>query len=51
MVRVSKRFLDRAKSNLRRYQKVLASAKARDVDRYSHSSHNPGGSHDHHRNP
>jgi hypothetical protein len=31
MVNVSKKFLDRAKSNLRRYQKVLASAKARDV--------------------
>jgi len=29
---VSKRFLDRAKSNLRRYQKVLASAHSRDVN-------------------
>lgn len=31
MIRPSKRFLDRAKTNLRRYQKVLASAKARDI--------------------
>ena len=30
-MQVSKRFLDRAKGNLRRYQKVLESARARDV--------------------
>ena len=30
-MQVSKRFLDRAKANLRRYQKVLESARARDV--------------------
>jgi hypothetical protein len=32
MLKVSKRFLDRAKSHLRRYQRVLESAKARDVN-------------------
>lgn len=32
MAKVSKRFLDRAKSNLRRFQRVLESAKARDVN-------------------
>ena len=32
MARVSKRFLDRAKANLRRYQKVLEGARARDVN-------------------
>ena len=31
MIKPSKRFLDRAKSNLRRYQKILESAKARDI--------------------
>jgi len=31
VIRPSKRFLDRAKSNIRRYQKVLQSAKARDI--------------------
>jgi hypothetical protein len=30
-MQVSKRFLDRAKSGLRRYQKILESARARDV--------------------
>jgi hypothetical protein len=32
MVRVSKRFLERAKANLRRYQKLLDSARSRDVN-------------------
>jgi hypothetical protein len=32
MIRISKRFLERAKTNLRRYQKVLESARARDVN-------------------
>jgi len=32
MLKVSKRFLDRAKTHLRRYQKLLESAKARDVN-------------------
>lgn len=32
MIRISKRFLDRAKQRLRRYQKVLESARARDVN-------------------
>ncbi|MGH7559395.1 MAG: type I restriction enzyme HsdR N-terminal domain-containing protein [Gemmatimonadales bacterium] len=31
-IRISKRFLDRAKAGLRRYQKILASAKVRDVN-------------------
>ena len=31
MIRPSKRFLDRAKTNFRRYQKVLQAAKARDI--------------------
>ncbi|MHB1326690.1 MAG: type I restriction enzyme HsdR N-terminal domain-containing protein [Gemmatimonadales bacterium] len=31
-IRVSKRFLDRAKTHLRRYQKILESARARDVN-------------------
>lgn len=31
-MKVSKRFLDRAKANLRRYQKVLESARSRDVN-------------------
>lgn len=32
MIKVSKRFLDRAKANLRRYQKILADARTRDVN-------------------
>jgi len=32
MIRVSKRFADRAKANLRRFQKILEGAKARDVN-------------------
>lgn len=32
MIRMSKRFVDRAKGNLRRYQKVLESARTRDVN-------------------
>lgn len=32
MIRTSKRFLDRAKSHFRRYQKLFASAKSRDVN-------------------
>src|SRR5215212_4998988 len=31
MAKVSKRFLDRAKTHLRRYQKILESARTRDV--------------------
>jgi predicted type IV restriction endonuclease len=31
MIKVSKRFADRAKSNIRRYQKILESARTRDV--------------------
>ena len=30
---ISKRFLDRAKASLRKYQKLLESARARDVNR------------------
>ena len=32
MIKVSKRFVDRARTSLRRYQKVLETAKARDVN-------------------
>src|SRR5262245_26521645 len=31
-IRISKRFLDRAKQHLRRYQKILTDAQARDVN-------------------
>src|SRR5690348_16747775 len=32
MIKVSKRFVDRAKSNLRRYQRILETARSRDVN-------------------
>ena len=32
MIKVSKRFVDRARTNLRRYQKILESARSRDVN-------------------
>ena len=32
MIKVSKRFVDRARGNLRRYQRVLETARSRDVN-------------------